>query len=208
MPSQLQQALYPGPNEDISNKFVPFTAFLQVTEINGNHEEIYNQLKKLAAQVAGDIDDICGMSEEVELNFSRPVAFTVRFGSGNTNDLNDLSGSSNVEVLQQIPLNSQITVNWARVPTAVTARLTITGNACPRKSFTALPVGEQKDEGDYEQMPLVGYGNGNASNEVPDADVLTVCRELKTAIEAVTGLTVFRLEVAGFIFGQHGMTFP
>ena len=87
-----------------------------------------------------------------------------------------------------------------------TARLTIHGHACIRATFTPTPVGLQTV--DNSDGILTGYGSGNASNRIPDTDVMFIATELKNAFEAATSLPVYRLEVAGFIFGVGGLTFP
>jgi hypothetical protein len=87
-----------------------------------------------------------------------------------------------------------------------TARLTIHGHACKIPDFTKTPDGlHNKDTSDGI---LTGPGDGNAGNRVPDPDVSVLTKELKTQIESATGLLVYRMEVAGFIFGITGETFP
>jgi hypothetical protein len=87
-----------------------------------------------------------------------------------------------------------------------TARLTIHGHACKIPNFTKTPDGlHNKDTSDGI---LTGPGGGNAVNRVPDPDVSALTKELKMQIESATGLPVYRMEVAGFIFGITGETFP
>ena len=87
-----------------------------------------------------------------------------------------------------------------------TARLTIHGHACKIPNFTKTPDGiHNKDTSDGI---LTGPGGGNAANRVPDSDVSALAKELKMQIESVTGLSIYRMEVAGFIFGITGETFP
>lgn len=88
-----------------------------------------------------------------------------------------------------------------------TARLSFVGNACRRDSFTKTPVGERTvvNANEFETGP----GASNASNRIPDAEVDALCKSLKASIEAaISPLIVIRLEIAGYIYGVSGSTFP
>lgn len=92
-----------------------------------------------------------------------------------------------------------------------TARLTITGNACALAAFTSTPVGKQNVDSDNKEQ--TGVGAGNASNRVPDAQTDALCKSLKVAIEsAISGVvgagSIYRLEIAGYIYGVSGTSFP
>lgn len=86
------------------------------------------------------------------------------------------------------------------------ARLTIHGHACARTTFTKTPVGLQNVVSDGRKQ--TGYGAGNAINRIPDSTLNTTAKEIKDSLENATGLTVYRLEVAGYIYGISGTSFP
>jgi hypothetical protein len=90
------------------------------------------------------------------------------------------------------------------------ARLTIHGHACRRIGFTKYPTGEHTL--DYDGTRLTGGGCGNSANRIPDPDLDTICMELKNGFENISinglNLQALRIEVAGFIYGQGGLTFP
>lgn len=87
-----------------------------------------------------------------------------------------------------------------------TARLTLHGHTCPRYEFTKTPVGLQTVDSD--EGIKIGYGTGNASNRIPDTQLDSLAREFKSLIESATGLVMYRLELAGFIYGDKGVAFP
>jgi hypothetical protein len=87
-----------------------------------------------------------------------------------------------------------------------TARLSFNGHICRRDAFAKTPVGERivVNAGQF----WVGPGASNASNRQPDVQLDSVVADFKAIIEAATGLVVIRLEVARYIYGAGGTTFP
>lgn len=86
------------------------------------------------------------------------------------------------------------------------ARFTIHGHACKQSSFTNTPAGQQLVISDNHE--LTGSGAGNKGNIVPDPILDALCKTLKAQLESATGLHVYRLELAGFIYGVTGRSFP
>jgi hypothetical protein len=86
------------------------------------------------------------------------------------------------------------------------ARLTVTGNMCVRSTFDLEPVSERIVIADNRE--ITGAAASNTSNRVPSDDLSDAVAQMKADVESLTGLTVLRLEAAGFIFGSGGMTFP
>jgi hypothetical protein len=86
-----------------------------------------------------------------------------------------------------------------------TARFTVNGNACSRVSFTAEPINPLTVDADNKGLTGPGTANGRA---IPSTDLNNIATELRTQLEAATGLKVIRLKVAGYIYGFKGVHFP
>lgn len=150
--------------------FVPFSCWVRIEPIRGKRQEVIRDMQKKAEFVEDALDTLCGASDEVAFDYTKPISFIPQFGQK-------------------------------------TARLSFVGNACQRDSFTKIPIGERTVVNANEFQ--TGPGAANASNRVPDPEVDALCKDLKSAIEAVISpLKVIRLEVAGFIYGEGGATFP
>jgi len=87
-----------------------------------------------------------------------------------------------------------------------TARFTINGHACKRKTFTKLPVGEQTI--DCDNRLQTGNGAGNAANMIPSTELDDLAGELVHALESVTGREIIRIKLAGYIYGFKGTHIP
>jgi hypothetical protein len=85
------------------------------------------------------------------------------------------------------------------------ARLTIHGNACVRTTAPKEPVGERYVDNNGSWL---GPAASNNSNREPDAELDSIVTSLKNSIETNTGLTIYRMEVANFIYGVGGVHFP
>lgn len=86
-----------------------------------------------------------------------------------------------------------------------TARFTVHGHACNRDTFAKQPI--ESVNVDHNEI-LTGYDASNKWNGIPKAALDSVCTEIKNRIESLTNLTVYRLDVAGFIYGEKGVHFP
>ena len=86
-----------------------------------------------------------------------------------------------------------------------TARFTVNGNACSQPSFTAEPVNPLTVDADNQGLTGPGTANGR---DTPSTNLDNIATLLKAQLEAATGLRVFRLKVAGFIYGFKGVSFP
>jgi len=118
------------------------------------------------------------------------------------------------EILESLCSNSNedITFDFSK-PVAYTpqfgnytARFTINGHACKRRTFTALPVGEQQIDCDNKLQ--IGNGAGNAANMIPSVELDAVAHEVVTALETAIGLHVFKIKIAGYDYGFKGTTIP
>lgn len=163
---------------------VPFTCFLAYTPIDGGKrmEQVY-YANQLSDYVEGQLTTLCSSTaEEVTFDYTKPIANIPQFG--NHLPTSDVLASSN---------------------TSTQARLSFSGHICARTSFTKTPIGTRTVicSGEYKTGP----GAANASNSVPDAELVALATSFKSMIESATGLTVYRLEIAGFIFGSGGSHF-
>lgn len=93
------------------------------------------------------------------------------------------------------------------------ARLTINGN------FTTT-VGSTYSDNDnsakqhiestqiiHDNGIVSGYGAAHAANRVPDPTIVSLLREFLNVLADI-GLTPYKIEVAGIIFGEGGITIP
>ena len=154
------------------DKHVPFSAYLRVVPIRGKRFEIIRDMETIANQVEMLLDGICGSSEGVSFDYTKPVAFTPQFG------------------------NKQ-------------ARLSFHGHICKianPSTFTKTPVGLRTviSGGEYK----IGASASNASNRQPDPQLDQLASDFKALIEATTGLTMFKLDIANVIYGLGGFHFP
>jgi hypothetical protein len=85
-------------------------------------------------------------------------------------------------------------------------RFTVHGHACVRNDFANNPIGNRFVDADNKI--LQGPAASNNSNRTPDPQVNAIAEELRTLLETRTGLHVFKLRVAGVVFGDKGIHFP
>jgi hypothetical protein len=85
-------------------------------------------------------------------------------------------------------------------------RFTVTGHACKRTTFDKNVVGTRWVDAD--NRGIQGPAAANKSNETPSSDVNDVAKELVMILETTTGLQVYKLTVAGYIFGEKGAHIP
>ena len=90
-------------------------------------------------------------------------------------------------------------IAWTRAFGHFPARFTVNGNVCRQQTFTATPVGSKYEDG-YPNVPVV-------DNSVPSAELQSLAETFKAALESRTGLKVFKLVLAGHIFGTGGTHF-
>ena len=87
-----------------------------------------------------------------------------------------------------------------------TARITVNGNVTDVADFTKTPLEEVLviNAGEFKR----GFAAGRAPNRVPSTALNDAVKELKDLIESATGLLVYKIDMAGFIFGKDGRHFP
>lgn len=85
------------------------------------------------------------------------------------------------------------------------ARLTVHGHICRSTSFVNEPV----QEATVDNSGKIQRGYTAAKNGERNADpvLASLATSFKNQLESATGLKVYRLEVAGFIFGYKGRSF-
>lgn len=158
-----------GTNKD---KHIPFSAYLRIISIRGKRFEIIRDIETIANQVELLLDGICGSSDGVSFDYTKPVAFTPQFG------------------------NKQ-------------ARLSFHGHICKitnPDTFIKTPVGTRTivNCGEFK----TGASSANGSNRQPDPQLDLLASDFKILIEATTGLTMFKLDIARVIYGLGGFHFP
>lgn len=88
------------------------------------------------------------------------------------------------------------------------ARVTINGNIqVASGSIPKAPSGTHAVVS--SSKILTGPGSGHAANIVPSTELDTILISLKTTLEASTSLLdIFRIDLAGIIYGKGGRSFP
>jgi len=64
-----------------SEKYVPFTAYLSISPINGKREEVRREFEILSERIEQILENFCGGSEGMVFDFAKPVAYTPQFGN-------------------------------------------------------------------------------------------------------------------------------
>lgn len=187
-----------------ADKFVPFTAFIEVFPYEGKRAEMVHDLQKIADLFLGmacsQIDDTAGTGEaDVAFDYANPVAHIPTFGH---NEVETISESTNFG----ITIDHESTVVRAKQ-----ARIAIHGHLCRRSEYDKNPHGSRYVDncGEIKQ----GNSAANAANLVPSDDLNAAVKQLKENLEAVIvtlaiTASVTRIEMSGVIFGERGIHFP
>lgn len=86
-----------------------------------------------------------------------------------------------------------------------TARLTIHGNVTGLTLLDKRPIDDVTV--DFNGGARTGQGSATAPRRVPTTELDAAVTELKILLEAIVD-DIFRIEIAGFIYGQGGLHFP
>ena len=86
-----------------------------------------------------------------------------------------------------------------------TARLTIHGNVTGLTVLDKNPIEDVTI--DFNGGARIGQGSATAPRRTPTAELNAAVTELKALLETIVD-GIFRIEIAGFIYGRGGLHFP